>query len=152
MPPVEGDKYFGEVHVGQLDSTEPGETQYLTDFAPATLDIFCDVFDTFGMLHVDDETDIVSVQKFSEENAGEPKTLDKTEPVIFSGNEQVLVTKLTTGFVEHVALRHRTGDPEQPPFTRERVPLVPKPPLLAEEAEIRPEERAGELTVIGSKN
>lgn len=138
MSPVEGDKFFGGKPVGKIDSTEPGTTQRFYDLYPAVLNITCDPGDTLGSLSGEGlGSDIKVLRKRSDDGRAEAVT---EFPIIFSGSECVIIeTTKIEPLRESWTLRHQHGEPEQPPFRNERVPVTPTPPIDERDVTLVPE-------------
>jgi hypothetical protein len=137
---VEGDRYIGERIIGKIDSTEPGKTQRLIDFPQVVIEVSCDPADKFGTLNIIRGGRQVSITRLIKSAR---ERIEGHEPVIFSGEEQIVATYLGNKLSEQIILRHRKGDPENPPYRRERVPLDPTNPgrsaRVAREPEREPE-------------
>lgn len=135
MPPVEGERTFFSLK-SRMDSTEPSDRQSLTELEPGKYLIIC---------HEDDERGALVTRE------GDPNTtirqrrrgelIETTHPYIelFGGRENgIIIDKIDpdTGYTVSFELWHQKGDPDQPPFRRERVSPDSGPPLVEKRAEL----------------
>lgn len=128
--PAEGEKYYNQTFVAKLDSTEPGTTQRLIDFTPAILVVSCDPEDNFGTLRLDGDCNLVTVRRLSKEydSVDEGEEVGNIDELVFSGDEQLVARLNSKATKQVIILRHRHGDPEEPPYRKERVPRQPEDP------------------------
>lgn len=125
---VEGGKYINQKLVGRVDSTEPGTIQRIIDYDPAVIVVSCDEHDSHGSLEMEGDSGLVTVMRAKEKDDEQwevDAVLDRGDMIEFSGNERVLVRFNTPVETNEIVFWHRRGSAGEPPYRRERVPLLP---------------------------
>lgn len=76
----------------------------------------------------------------------------KPAPTVFSGEDRVVIRRRREFGSEEIVLRHEKGEPQEPPFRRERVPLLPRGPRRERQEEAKPsQEPEVVVSAVGKK-